>query len=276
MPRIVRRERLVPNIHLLEVYAPEVARTCRPGQFVIVMTDARGERIPLTIADWDRGRGTVTTVIQATGTTTRKLAVLEAGGELAVFSGPLGLPSETGLFGTVLLAGGCFGMAALFPVARALKESGNRVIFFADVKAGYLLYWEERLRKVSDVFLIGSRDDAPDGEDVIAGRVRESVSGGKVDRVHAVGCTHFMFRVAEATRAACVPTVVSLNPVMVDGTGMCGACRVTVGGATKFACVDGPDFDGHLVDWGELFARRASYIDDEIRSLCRWERETYD
>ncbi len=275
MSRVVQRVRLVPNIHLLEVQAPEVARACRPGQFVMVMPDARGERIPLTVADWDRERGTVTAVVMGVGTTSRKLQVLDPGDELAVFSGPLGLPTEIANFGTVLLAGGCFGIAAIFPIARALKEAGNRVVVLLDVKAEYLLYWEDRLRKVSDAIHVSSRDARFGETGYVPVKVREILEAEKVDRIHAVGCTYLMFRVAEASRPFGTKTLVSLNPIMLDGTGMCGACRVTVGGKTKFACVDGPDFDGHLVDWPELFSRRTSYVEEEGRSLCRWEEETY-
>ncbi|HPW17826.1 MAG TPA: sulfide/dihydroorotate dehydrogenase-like FAD/NAD-binding protein [Candidatus Aminicenantes bacterium] len=275
MPRIVRRERLVPNIHLLEVEAPEIARKCRPGQFVIVMPDARGERIPLSIADWDRDRGTVVSVFQAVGTTTRKLALLGAGDALAIFAGPLGLPSEVGPFGTVLCAGGCYGIAAIHPLVRALREAGNRVLVLVDVKADYLLYWRDRLEPLADEFIVSSRDGLYGDTEFVGRRVRDILGREKIDRVAAAGCTYFMSSVAEATRPSGVKTVVSLNPVMVDGTGMCGACRVTVGGRTKFACVDGPDFDGHLVDWAELYARRRSYFDDEVRSLCAWEEERF-
>ena len=275
MPRIVRRERLVPNIHLLEVEAPEIARKCRPGQFVIVMPDARGERVPLTIADWDRDRGTVVTVFMAVGTTTRKLALLNAGDRLPIFAGPLGRPSETGPFGTVLCAGGCFGIAAIHPIARALKAAGNRVIVLVDVKADYLLYWRDRLEPLADAFVVSSRDGLYGGADFVPRHVRDILEREKIDRVVAVGCTYLMSGIAEATRPAAVKTMVSLNPIMVDGTGMCGACRVTVDGRTKFACVDGPDFDGHLVDWAELYARRKSYFDDEVKSLCAWEEERF-
>jgi NAD(P)H-flavin reductase len=275
MPRVVRRERLVPNIHLLEVEAPEIARKCRPGQFVMVMPDARGERIPLTIADWDRERGTVVSVFMAVGTTTRKLALLEAGDTVPIFAGPLGLPSEIGSVGTVLLAGGCFGIAAIHPLARAFQAAGNRVVVLVDVKADYLLYWRDKLAAVADEVVVSSRDGLYGATDYVPRHVRDILGRGRVDRVVAVGCTYLMSSIAEATRPAGVKTVVSLNPIMVDGTGMCGACRVTVDGRTRFACVDGPDFDGHLVDWAELYARRRSYFDDEIRSLCAWEEERF-
>jgi ferredoxin--NADP+ reductase len=276
MNRVVERVRLVPNIHLLEVQAPEVAAKCQPGQFVIVMAGEKGERIPLTIADWDTEKGTVTSVFMVVGTTTQKLSLLKSGDEVAVFTGPLGKPSEIRDFGTVLLAGGCFGIGAVFPIARALKACGNRVILLMDVKAEYLLYWEQKLRQVCDEFYVSSRDGFSSSKDYIPAKLERLAQGKrKIDLVMAVGCTYLMYRCSEATRPFGLKTLVSLNPIMVDGTGMCGACRVTVDGRTKFACVDGPDFDGHAVDWTELFSRRQSFFDDEIRSLCYWEEKTF-
>jgi NAD(P)H-flavin reductase len=275
MARILRRERLVPNIHLIEVHAPEVARKCEPGQFVIIMPDARGERIPLTIADWDREKGSVTSVFMVVGTSTEKLSRIEAGDEVPVYVGPLGNPSEVGRFGTVLCAGGCFGIAAIHPLVRALKASGNRVLTLLDAKAGYLLYWQDRLEKMSDRLIVSSRDPRFHTQDYISKKIVEVLAEEKVDRVAAVGCTYLMSSCSEATRPLGIRTTVSLNPIMVDGTGMCGACRVSVGGKTKFACVDGPDFDGHAVDWEELYSRRKSYGEDEVRSLCDWERRVF-
>ena len=158
MTKILRRERLVPNIHLLEIQAPEIAAKCKPGQFVIVMPDEKGERIPLTIADWDTEKGSVTSVFMVVGTSTHKLSLLNSGDEIPVFVGPLGKPSEIKKYGKVLCAGGCFGIAAIYPIARALKEAGNQVVTLLDVKANYLLYWEEKLRAVSDHFFISARD----------------------------------------------------------------------------------------------------------------------
>ncbi len=276
MAKILRRERLVPNIHLLEVDAPEIASKCKPGQFAIVMPDERGERIPLTIADWDKKKGSVTTVFQLTGTSTHKLSLLKAGDELPVFVGPLGRPFEIKKYGTVLCAGGCFGIAAIYPVARALKEAENKMITVLDVKASFLLYWEDKLRAVSDEFFVSARDSYYDCKDYIPKIIHKVIKKEKgISKVISIGCTYLMYACSEATREHQVETVVSLNPIMVDGTGMCGACRVTVGGKTKFACVDGPNFDGHLVDWQELFSRRKSYFDDEIRSLCFWERKNF-
>jgi NAD(P)H-flavin reductase len=272
MPKILTRERLVPNLHLLEVHAPEVARKCRPGQFVIVMPDDKGERIPLSIADWDADRGSVTAVFLIVGTTTRKLAALKAGDEIPVFVGPLGRPSEIGAFGTVVLVAGCFGIGALWPAARALKAAGNRVVALIDAKADYLVYWKDRYRSVCDRVLFSSRDHALGSKEFVPAPLEKLLATeAPVARVIAVGCTYLMYASAQATRPLGVKTIVSLNPIMVDGTGMCGACRCSSEGKTKFACVDGPDFDGHQVDWDELFIRRKSYFDDETRSLCRYE-----
>jgi ferredoxin--NADP+ reductase len=260
----------------LEVEAPEVARKCRPGQFVILMPDERGERIPLSISDWDAARGSVTSVFLTVGTSTHKLSRLAAGDEIPVFVGPLGRPSDIENFGTVLLAGGCFGIGAIYPLARALKKAGNRVLTVIDVKARYLLYWEDKLRAVSDRVFISSRDFDLDSKQYVPAKIEEILAAGtKVDRVIAIGCTYLMYSCAMATKPRGIKTIVSLNPIMVDGTGMCGACRCSAAGRTKFACVDGPDFDGHEIDWEELFKRRKSYFDDEIRSLCYWERTEF-
>jgi len=273
MTKIIRRERLVPNIHLLEIEAPEVARRCRPGQFVMLMPDLRGERIPLTLADWDADAGTVTTVFMAVGTSTQKLALKQAGDELPVFAGPMGKPAEIQKFGTVLCAAGCYGIGAIHPIVRALKQAGNTVHTLLDVKAKFLMYWEDRLKAYSDEFWVSSRDSFYNCKDYIPRVLKSILKETSLDRVITIGCTYLMYTCSEATRSKGIKTIVSLNPVMVDGTGMCGACRCTVDGRTKFACVDGPDFDGHAVDWDELFYRRKSYFEDEIRSMCYWEKE---
>lgn len=274
MAKIIRRERLVPNIHLIEIQAPEVVEKCKPGQFVIIMADERGERIPLTIADWDREKCTVTSVFMLVGTSTQKLSLLEAGDEVPVYVGPLGKPAEIDKIGTVLCAAGCYGIGAIYPVARAMKEAGNKVITLVDVKANYLLYWEDKLKAISDEFFVSSRDSYYDCKDYIPKVLKQTLKNQTIQKVFSIGCTYLMYTCSEATRPLGIKTIVSLNPIMVDGTGMCGACRCTVGGKTKFGCVDGPDFDGHLVDWDEIFFRRKSYFEDEIRSLCFWEKES--
>ncbi len=215
-------------------------------------------------------------VVMVVGTSTHKLSLLKSGDEVPVFVGPLGRPSEIERFGTVICTGGCFGIGAIYPVARAMKEAGNTVLTLIDVKANYLLYWEDKLREVSDEVFISARDSAYECKDYIPKVLKKIIKEKKrVDRVFSVGCTYLMYSCSEATRPLGIKTVVSLNPIMVDGTGMCGACRVSVGGRTRFACVDGPEFDAHLVDWGELFSRRKTYFEDEIQSLCYWERKNF-
>ena len=275
MSKILQRKRLVPNIHLLEIEAPEIARKCRPGQFVIIMPDEFGERIPLTIGDWDVEKGSVTVVFMVVGTSTHKLSLFKEGDEVPIFVGPLGKASQIEKFGTVVCTGGCFGISAIYPIVRALKEAGNRVITLMDVKANYLAYWEEKLTAVSDQFLVSSRDNYYNCKDYIPTVLKDILKKEKVERIVSIGCTYLMYACSQASLSKGIKTMVSLNPIMVDGTGMCGACRVTVDGKTKFACVDGPDFDGHLVDWEELFTRRKSYFDDEIQSLCYWERKNF-
>jgi len=275
MAKILQRKRLVPNLHLIEVEAPEIAKKCKPGQFVIIMADEFGERIPLTIADWDEEKGSVTSVFIVVGTSTHKLAQMNAGDDIPVYVGPLGMPSKIEKFGTVLCVGGCFGIGAVYPIARALKAAGNKVLTLMDVKANYLVYWEDKLKEVSDRLYVSSRDNYFDCKDYIQKVMKNILKETSVDRVISVGCTYLIYSCAETTRPKGIKTIVSLNPIMVDGTGMCGACRVTVGDKTKFACVDGPDFDGHEVDWDELFSRRKSYFDDEIQSLCYWERKNF-
>lgn len=267
---VIAREPLAPNLQLLSVQAPVVASKIQPGQFVIVRADERGERIPLTVADWDRERGSVSCVFMQIGTSTYKLGQLKPGDVVATFVGPLGKPLEIDRWGTVLVAGGCHGIGSIYPVARALKEKGNRVIALVEGRSKFLLYWLDRLQAVSDRLLISTRDlslgNSRDGPNALANLL---ASGERVDCVIAVGCTFIMYLIAEATRPYSVKTIVSLNPIMIDGTGMCGACRVSVGGETKFACVDGPHFDAHQVDWDLLLSRRKAYLDHETDSAER-------
>lgn len=276
MYKILLREDLVPNIHLLKVEAPAVAAKAQPGQFVMVMVDEKGERIPLTIADWDRDEGSITIVFMEVGTTTRKLAALNTGDHILNFVGPLGLPTHIDQFGTVVLAAGCFAVGPIISIGRALKETGNKVISITEARSKSLLYWEDRLGAISDQLIVTTGDGSSGYKGWAIDPLRELLQRGeKVDRVIAIGCTFMMKECAEATRPFGVKTIVSLNPIMVDGTGMCGCCRVEVGGVTKFACVDGPDFDGHEVDWELLLARQRIYLPQEEQSLDLWERENW-
>ncbi len=267
---VLRREQLAPNVQLLTVRAPVVANKIKPGQFVIVRADEYGERIPLTVADWDKAEGSVSVVFMQVGTSTYKLGELKVGDTVPTFAGPLGKPLDLGNFGTVLCAGGCYGIGAIYPTARALKERGNKIITLIEGRSKFLLYWTERLGTVSDEVMFATRDRS-------TGRLKhipdviESVLGGgaHVDRIIAIGCTFMMYEMAQVTRPYGVKTIVSLNPIMIDATGMCGACRVSVGGKTRFACVDGPDFDAHQVDWDLLLARRKAYLGPETDSAER-------
>jgi ferredoxin--NADP+ reductase len=274
MAKIIERRMIVPNLHEFTVLAPDVADSVRPGNFVIVRPDEFGERIPLSVADWDREAGTVTSIFMQVGGSTAKLARLKPGDAVPTFAGPLGKETEIGSFGTVLCVCGCYGIGSIYPIARALKEAGNRVITLIEARSSYLLYWEDKLVKVSDKLIVITRD----GTKGIKGHVDKIPEiaqrlGIVPGRVIVNGCTFQMMRVSQITRPLGWKTIVNMNPIMIDGTGMCGVCRLSVAGKMKFACVDGPDFDGHEIDWEEFLARRQSYNPEEVdplrRSSCR-------
>jgi len=264
MFKVIESEMIVPNMHLLKVEAPEVVREVKPGQFIILRAEDDGERIPLSISDWDAEEGTVTAVFMNVGVTTNKLAALEAGTEIPTVVGPLGLETEIDKFGTVVCVGGCYGIGSLYPIARALKEKGNKVITVVEARSSYLFYWEDKLEQVSDRLIFISRDGTKGHRGHIS-RLTEIISStdGTVDRIIINGCTYLTMRGSEVTKPLNIKTIVSLAPIMIDGTGMCGVCRVSIGEATKFACVHGPDFDGHEVNWGELLQRRKMYLSEE-------------
>ncbi len=274
MYRIIVKERLAENIHLLEVEAPEVAKKAQPGQFVVVRVDEEGERIPLTIADWDEEKGSMTIIFLEVGTTTRKLACLNAGDSILNFVGPLGRPTEIDRFGTVVCIAGGVGAASLFPVSRSLKAYGNEVITIMGARTKQLIFWEERLRSISHRLIITTDDGSYGRKGVVTEPLKELLEARKVDRVIAIGPAVMMKFCCLTTKPFGVNTIVSLNPIMVDGTGMCGCCRVAVGGETKFACVDGPDFEGHKVDWDLLMKRQRAYLEEERESLELWETNT--
>ena len=268
MYRVIASRMIVPNVHVLTVHAPEVAREVKPGQFVILRAEEEGERIPLSVSDWDAELGTLTIVFLNIGATTARLARLEEGSLIPTVVGPLGNPADIEAFGTVLLVGGCYGIGSLFPIARALKAKGNRILTVLEARSSYLFYWEDRFRALSDRLLHLTRDGTR-GTKGHVGRLPEMVKelGEPVHRAIVNGCTFLMKRASDSTRLLAIPTFVSLNPITIDGTGMCGVCRVSVGGATKFACVDGPDFDGHQVNWPELLQRRKTYMAEEVVPL---------
>lgn len=266
MVKILENKMLVPNLCQISLAAPEIARVVQPGQFAILRADENGERIPLSISDWDRQQGTITLVYMLVGKTTQKLATLKAGQELPTVAGPLGNPMEIGLFGHVLCVGGCYGIASIYPIARALKDKGNQVTILIEGRSSYLFYWQDKLKSASDRLLRITRD----GTAGLRGHIHNL--GGvvaalktPVDRVIINGCNYVMMRGSQESQTLGIKTIVSLNTLMIDGTGMCGVCRVTVGSSTKFACVDGPHFDGHEVNWDELNSRRQAYLFEEAQ-----------
>ena len=274
MYKILLKQSLTPNIYLFKVEAPAVAKKAQPGQFVVIRVDERGERIPVTIADWDNEEGNVVIVFMEVGTTTGKLALLEAGDSIANFVGPLGLPTHIEKFGTVVCVAGGFAVATIMPIARAMREKGNKVISILGARSKDLLFWEDELRSVSDQLIVTTDDGSYGRKGLVTEPLKELLEGnGKIDRVIAIGPSIMMKFCAKTTEPFGVKTIVSLNPIMVDGTGMCGCCRVSVGGVTKFACVDGPDFDGHQVDWDLLFARQRIYLDEEKCSFEQWQHQ---
>jgi len=271
--KILVREDLVPGIHLFKMAAPAVAQKAQAGQFVVVRIDERGERIPLTIADWDKDEGTVTIVFMEVGATTARLALLKEGDAIADFVGPLGVPAEIENYGTVVCVAGGVGTAVVAPIARALKNAGNRIFTILGTRSKDLLFWEDVLKSVSDRLIVTTDDGSYGHKGVVTEPLKEILeSGEKIDRVIAIGPVVMMKFCSLTTAPSGVRTIVSLNPIMVDGTGMCGCCRVSVGGETKFACVDGPDFDGHKVDWDLLAARQRIYIEEEKCAYDEWQK----
>ena len=264
MYRIVKKRVLNPTVTLMEVEAPLVARKAEPGQFIILRVDENGERIPLTIADYDREKGTVTIIFQIVGATTEKLNHKEEGDYLQDFVGPLGKATETEGLKRVAVIGGGVGTAIAYPVAKKLHDVGCHVDLIVGFRNKDLIILEDEFRAASTNFIIGTDDGSYGKKALVTDLLREQIEAGvKYDRVIAIGPVIMMKFVCQLTKEYNIPTVVSMNHIMIDGTGMCGGCRLTVGGETKFACVDGPEFDGHLVDFDEAMARGAMYKDFE-------------
>ena len=275
MYKILEKKKLVSNIHLFKVAAPAVAKKAQAGQFVVIRIDEKGERIPLTLADWDAKAGSVTIVFMEVGTTTARLARLNAGDSIADLIGPLGLPSHIEKFGTVVCVAGGVGVAPVTPIARALKEKGNKIISIMGARSKDLIFWEEELRRVSDRLIVTTDDGSYGRKGLVTEPLKELLeSDEKVDLVIAIGPAIMMKFCARTTEPFGVKTIVSLNTIMVDGTGMCGCCRASVGGVTKFACVDGPDFDGHQVDWDLVMSRQRIYLDEEKCSFEQWQSQS--
>ena len=260
---IVRKEKLSPALTLVEIRAPLIAKAAKAGQFVMVWAGERGERLPLTISDQDPDKGTITIIFQEVGRGTIELGRFEVGDEIPSLSGPLGRPTEIENYGTAIVIGGGVGTAIARPVAAALKKAGNHLITIIGAREKSLIILEDEMRSFSDELIITTDDGSQGRKGVVTEPLKELLDSRKIDIVFAIGPMIMMRFVAKTTEPYGVKTIVSLDPIMIDGTGMCGGCRVTVGGKTMFTCVDGPDFDAHQVDWDELKARKAFYFDQE-------------
>ena len=264
MYRIVKKRVLNPTVSLMEIKAPAVARKAEPGQFIILRVDGEGERIPLTIADFDREAGTVTIIYQVVGATTEKLNHKEEVDSLQDFVGPLGRATETEGLKRVAVVGGGVGTAIAYPVAKKLHDVGCHVDLIVGFRNKDLVILEDEFRAASTSLIIGTDDGSYGKKALVTDLLKEQIeTGAQYDRVIAIGPVIMMKFVCQLTKEYNIPTVVSMNPIMIDGTGMCGGCRLSVGGETKFACVDGPEFDGHKVDFDEAMARGAMYKDFE-------------
>src|SRR5512147_3212446 len=269
---IVAREDFSDVTYLLEVRPPLMAKAARPGQFVIVMSHAHGERIPLTLADYDRDKGTITLVIQAVGKTTKEMQqTCQVGTSLYGLVGPMGIPSPLKGKKKVVCVGGGLGVAPIYPQARGFKENGAYVIGILGFRTKNLIFWEAKFRACCDEVIICTDDGSAGIKGFVSDGIKLAMAGHKdIDEVVAIGPPIMMKACAETTRPQAIKTIVSLNPIMVDGTGMCGGCRVKIGDEIKFACVDGPDFDGHKVDFGDLMMRLKRYAEEEKVALDRW------
>jgi len=272
---ILEKEVLSEVTKLMVVEAPQVAEKAKPGQFIILRIDEHGERIPLTIADYDREAGTITLIFQEVGKTTIHLGMLEPGYELATLAGPLGHPTEIENFGTVVCVGGGVGIAPLFPITRALKEAGNHVISIIGARTKDLLFWEDRMAKVSDELIVCTDDGSYGRKALVTEPLKELLEerAGDIAKVWAIGPAIMMKFVSLTTEPYEVETIVSLNTIMIDGTGMCGGCRVLLTEGAQFVCVDGPEFDAHKVDWDNLLARQQYYVTEEQEAVEHWEHK---
>jgi len=273
MYKIIKKVELAPNIKLIEVNAPEVARKAKPGQFVIIRIDEKGERFPLTLAEWEPTKGTITIIFLEVGVSTRKLAAFRIGDEILDVVGPLGNPSDIKHYGLVAVVCGGVGTAAAYPIAKALKEAGNQVVSIIGARTEELLILEDEMKSLSDELYISTDDGSKGHKGFVSDVLKMLIEKGYLfDIVYAIGPPLMMRATADVTKPHSMKTIVSLNPIMVDGMGMCGACRVTVGGETKFACLDGPEFNGHLVDFDELIKRLRVYLSEEKQAAELYEK----
>ena len=271
MFKILKKEQLAPQVFRYLLYAPDIAKKALPGQFIIIRLDETGERIPITISDYDPVQGTLTIFVQAVGKTSIEMSLMHTGDFILDVVGPLGNPTQVDHFGTVVLIGGGFGIAAIHPIARALTQAGNKTIAILGARTKELVILEKEMVNASTKVHVAT-DDGSCGEKGLVTDTLKTLIKKKtpIDRIIAIGPLIMMKSVADLTRSHKIPTLVSMNPIMIDGTGMCGACRVTVGGEMKFACVDGPEFDGHAVDFEGLFNRLKTYIPEETEAKDKY------
>ncbi len=275
MYKILEKQTLSDVTKLMVVEAPHVARKARAGQFVIVIADEHGERIPLTIADHNPQTGTITLIFQEVGKSTMQMGRMVPGDAFYSVAGPLGHPTEIKDYGTVVCVAGGVGIAPMYPIARDLKAAGNHVISIIGARTKELLFWEDKMAAVSDELIVCTDDGSHGRKALVTEPLKEllEVRAGQIAKVWAIGPTIMMKFVSLTTQPFHVPTIVSLNTIMVDGTGMCGGCRVAMTDGAKFVCVDGPEFDGHLVDWNNLLARIQFYRNEERLAVERWQRQ---
>ena len=273
MFKIIHAQFLAPGIKRFVIEAPRIARKQQPGQFVILRIYEEGERIPVTIENSDAQKGTINIVVQSAGKTTHLLNSLQTGDSIQDVVGPLGKPSEIANYGTVVVVGGGVGTAMAYPTAAALKRAGNRVLSIVGARNRELVILESEMRAVSDALMITTDDGSYADKGFVTDKLRQLIQNGtRIDLVIAVGPIVMMKAIAEMTRKESIRTVVSLNPIMIDGTGMCGGCRVLIDGKSEFACVDGPEFDAHKVDFSVLVQRNAMYRDCEQKSMTEFQR----
>ncbi len=275
MYKILEKQVLSDTVKLIVVEAPTVARRAKAGQFVIVRIDEPGERIPLTIADFDHEAGTITLIFQEVGKSTMQMGTLKPGDELITVAGPLGHPTDVEKYGTVICIGGGVGIAPTFPIARALKQAGNTVISIMGARNKTLLFWEDRMRSVSDELIVCTDDGSYGRKAVVTEPLKELLEkrGKEIARVWAIGPAIMMKFVSVTTKPYNVPTIVSLNTIMIDGTGMCGGCRVVLDSGAQFVCVDGPEFDAHKINWDILLSRLSFYTEQEREAVERWKHQ---
>lgn len=273
MARILEK-RLIRHLDVFyyKLDAPLISRKAKPGQFVIIRLHEKGERIPLSLADINSDKGTISLIVMAVGKTTAEMSTFNAGDEIMDLCGPLGQPTHIKKYGRVILVGGGFGVAPLYPIARSLKEVGNEVVVIMGARSKDLLIYEDEIRSVSDRVLITTDDGSKGIKGVVTTALKQELEHNGANMVMAVGPAIMMKFVSETTKPFDVKTTVSLNSIMIDGTGMCGGCRVSVGGKTRFACTDGPDFDGHQVDWDILINRQKTYLNEERESFEAWKK----